>query len=243
MRNARSAVKRWISPKLLNQLLLRCPFLYRLPIIRYESNLEETGLSELYELADRATSVPGVILECGSSRAGSAVLLAKHLDGQGRPRQIIALDSFAGFPEDEVNRERAEGLSDPPPNAFTSTSFEYVVAKLRRLGLTEKIRPVGGFFQDTLAPVAAEAGQVALAFIDCDLEESTRFCAETIWPRLPSGGILAFDDYTAWIAGDKKPVLESFLGSKRAVDAFVEDHLGEIADHGLMRRLYYVEKS
>ncbi len=186
----------------------------------------------MYELADRVTSLPGVIIECGSARCGSAIYLAKHLKKRGRARQLFALDSYAGFRRDELARERAKGLASVPDCTFTNTSFEYVVAKLRKLNLTDRIRPVQGFFQDTLAPLVAEVGQVAMAFIDCDLEESMRFCAETVWSRIPSGGIVAFDDYAE----------PTFPGSKLAIDAFVAERQREIADHGLMTRLYYVEK-
>ncbi len=229
-----------LMPRQRNRLLLMCPVLYRLRFVRYESNLEEIGLRELYELADRVASLPGVIIECGSSRLGSAILLARHLERRGRLRPIFALDSFAGFRRDELDRERALGLTEASDDAFTSTSFEYVVAKLRKLKLADTIFPVEGFFEDTLPAVADR--EVALAFVDCDLGDSLRFCAETIWPRLASGGIMAFDDYTAWIVGEKRPSLEFFLGVKPAVDAFVADNLENIADHGLMRRLYYVKK-
>ena len=234
-------MKRMLPSGFLNRLFLSCPVLYRLPFVRYESNLEKIGLRELYELADRVMPLPGIIIECGSSRAGSTILLAKHLKNkQGRTRKLFALDSFAGFPRNELRRERALGLTSASEEDFTSTSLEYVVAKLRRLNLTDTIRPVKGFFQDTLASVADQ--DVALAFIDCDLGDSLRFCAETIWPRLCSGGILAFDDYTATIVGHKKASLQSFAAAKTNIDAFVTENTEEIADHGLMRRLYYVEK-
>ena len=213
-------------------MLLRFPFLYPLPSIRYESNLKGAGLRELYALADRVASLPGVIIECGSARCGSAILLAKHLEKQGRPRRLFALDSYAGFRKDELARERVKGLASVPDGTFASTSFEYVVAKLRKLNLADTVHPVEGFFQDTLAPLIAETPQVAMVFIDCDLEESMRFCAETVWDRIPCGGIVAFDDYAE----------PTFPGSKLAIDAFVAERQGEIADHGLMKRLYYVEK-
>ena len=218
-----------IAPQAVNRLLLMCPRLYRLRFVRYESYLDAISVRELYELADRVASLPGIVIECGSARLGSAILLAKHFEGQGRIRPIFALDSFAGFRRDELARERALGMTKVRDDAFTSTNFEYVVAKLRKLKLADTIFPVEGFFEDTLPAVADR--EVAFAFIDCDLADSLRFCAETIWPRLVSGGIMVFDDYTA----------PSFLAVKPTVDAFVADNL-DIANHGLMRKLYFVEK-
>ena len=208
------------------RLMLMCPVLYR--FVRYESSLDKTGLLDLYELADRVASLPGIIIECGSARCGSVILLAKHFERRGRIRPIFALDSFAGFRRDELARERGAGLTKVRNDVYT-ISFEYVVAKLRKLKLADTIFPVKGFFEDTLPAVADR--EVALAFVDCDLGDSTMFCAETIWPRLASGGIMAFDDYTH----------PSFLAIKPTVDTFVADKL-DIANHGLMRRLYFVEK-
>ena len=229
-------VRRWLRP-CKRRLMLLFPFLYRLPSIRYESSLTSAGVRELCALADRVASVPGAIIECGSAYAGSVILLTKHLQRQGRSRQLFALDSWTGFQRDELARERGRGLTIVPDNIFTTVSFKYVVAKLRKLNLADEIRPVQGYFQDTLGPLVAEAGQVAMAFIDCDLEESMRFCAETVWAAMPSGGIVAFDDY----AEPADPYFH-FKGCKLAVDAFVSEHQDEIADHGLMTRLYYVQK-
>ena len=219
-----------MAPQAVNRLLLMCPRLYRLDFVRYESYLDVISVRELYQLINRVASAPGIIIECGSARLGTAILLAKHLERQGQLRPIFALDSFAGFRRDELDRERALGLTEASDDAFTSTSFEYVFAKLRKLKLADTIIPVEGFFEDTLAGVVADR-KVAFAFIDCDLGDSLRFCAETIWPRLVSGGIMVFDDYTA----------RPFAAVKPTVDEFVADKL-DIANHGLMRKLYFVEK-
>ena len=232
------SIRKTASPTF-QRLKLMCPVLFR--FVRYESSLDEIGLLDLYELADRVASHPGVIIECGSYRLGSAILLAKHLERQGRIRPIFALDSFAGFRRDELDRVRGAGLTEVSDDSFTLTSFEYVVAKLRKLKLADTIFPVEGFFEDTLPAVCDR--EVVLAFVDCDLEDSMMFCAETIWPRLSSGGIMAFDDYTSWSTRWLSVTKATgFLGVKPAVDAFVADNLENIANHGLMRRLYYVEK-
>ena len=235
-----TTLRKMASPTF-KRLKLMCPVLYR--FVRYESSLDEIGLLDLYELADRVASLPplSVIIECGSYRLGSAILLARHLERQGRIRPIFALDSFAGFCRDQLDREQALGLTEVSDETFTLTSFEYVVAKLRKLKLADTIFPVEGFFEDTLPAVADR--EVALAFIDCDLGDSMRFCAETIWPRLVSGGIMVFDDYTAWSTRWRSVAkTTAFLGVKPTVDAFVADNLENIANHGLMRRLYFVEK-
>lgn len=225
--DARAVVKRMMPSRWLNGLLLALPVLYRLPFVRFETSLTAGGIRDLHDILERAAALPGDVIECGSSRCGSTVLIADDLRRRGVRKTIFACDSFEGFDRAEILAEKAAGLANAPDDAFTSTSLEYVTRKIDRLGHAGTIRPVKGYFESTLP---AMGGPFALAFIDCDLRKSATFCAETLWPRLVPGGALVFDDYAE----------EDFRGARLAVDEFVAAHAGEIAEHGLGRRLYRV---
>ena len=227
----RSRVRRLIPASLYNRMMLRFPALYRLPVVNFESNMNWEGMGDLRKLLDDVAQLPGDIIECGSSRCGTSVLIARHLSSLRIPKKLYALDSFQGFAVEELERERSLGLVDSPDDAFTSTNFEYVVAKLRQLGYEDSIIPVRGYFENTLPSVAHES-EFALAFIDCDLRDSMTYCADTLWPNLVPGGVMAFDDYNA----------VDFRGAKLAVDAFVSAQLPDIESHGMIQRLYYVKK-
>ena len=142
------------------------------------------------------------------------------------------MDSFEGFSPDELERERSRGLTSAPDDAFTSTNFGYVTVKLSKLGYSDIIIPIKGFFQNTLLPLANQS-EFSFALIDCDLQESVSYCAETLWERIVPGGIVAFDDYES----------DEFRGARLAVDAFVETYATYISSHGMLNRLYYVKKS
>jgi hypothetical protein len=142
---------------------------------------------------------------------------------------VYACDSFEGFDQAELAREHAEGLTAVGSEAFKSTSYGYVLRKIAALGLQADVIPVRGYFQDTLPGLP---GPFSLALIDCDLRDSMLFAAGNTWPKLSTGGRLLFDDYTN---SDSK-------GAKAGVDLFVERHAPEIADHGLLDRLYFVVK-
>jgi hypothetical protein len=226
----RVGIKRAIPPRLLNALLLRFPGLYVTQLVRQETSLvENRGVEDLVAQLERVLALEGDIVECGSSRCGSSVIMATRLRRGGVRKTLYACDSYRGFDPDELREERRRGLTKAPENAFTSTSLDYVRKKLRKLGMDDIVVPVPGYFRDTLPGLGTG---FCFVFVDCDLQESMSFCAETLWPRLRSRGRMVFDDYAC----------RDFAGARLAVDAFVAKHRDEIVEHGLLNRLYYVLK-
>jgi len=174
-------------------------------------------------------NVEGDIIECGSSRCGASIIMAKYLQTHWVNKKILACDSFEGFDRVELKREQKAGLTTATSKSFTSTSYQYVQKKIAALGFQNVVIPIKGYFQDTLPNLS---GPFCLALIDCDLKDSLVYSAETIWPNLLSRGCILFDDYLD----------AEFRGAKQGVDIFVEKHQAEISEHGLLNRLYYVRK-
>jgi hypothetical protein len=228
--NWKALIKHAIPPALLNRLLLAMPIFYRTRLINYESNLAANGgLEDLLAQLDMVLELDGDIIECGSSRCGTSLVMAEHLRSRGRQRPIYACDSFEGFDYEELRREQVTGLTRGRPTDFTSTSLAYVQAKIARLGATDIVVPVKGFFRNTLPRLQ---GPWCLVLVDCDLGESVRYCLEALWPRLTGGGRMLVDDYGS----------TDFQGVRPAVDAFTAAHADTIAGHGLLTRLYYICK-
>jgi hypothetical protein len=223
-------LKHAIPLALLNTFLLRFPSLYHTKLVFYETNLQATGgIDELLDQLARVLDVEGDIVECGSSRCGASVIMAHYLQAQQVDKKILACDSYEGFDRIELENERKDGLTTACGNAFTSTSYEYVQKKIAALGLQHCVLPIKGYFQDSLPKIN---GPFCMALIDCDLRDSLVYSAETLWPNLSTGGRMLFDDY-----------LDSqFKGAKQGVDIFLEKYSHEIAEHGLLNRLYYVRK-
>ncbi len=231
MSSLKAKIKARIPTTALNRLLLQFPRLYETGLVDFETNLRSRGgIDDLLGQLLLALSVNGDIIDCGSSRCGSSVIMAKRMQSLRDVRIIYALDSFEGFDRAELAHEREKGLTSATDSAFTSTSFEYVKQKLARLRLSDVVIPVKGYFQQTLPETN---GPFALVFIDCDLRDNLTFCAETLWERLTPGGRIVFDDYDA----------DEWQGARVGVDEFVKDHKDEIASYGLLSRLYYVEKA
>jgi O-methyltransferase len=186
-------------------------------------------LEDLHEILPEVVKVPGDLIECGASRCGSAVITARWLSNHGLNRRIFACDSFEGFRPAEFERQRQRGLVTAENNAFTSTNYEYVLRKLKALGLDGTIVPVKGYFQDTLERVT---GPFCYALVDCDLEESMEYCAHTLFPKLSPGGWMVFDDYFS----------QKYKGARHAVDRFVRSHQPQIEFDEARRSLYVVRK-
>jgi hypothetical protein len=218
MLSLKARIKHMIPTPLLNSALLTFPQLYKLPFIRYETNVGVRGVKTILGILDRVTPLEGNIIECGTSRCGTTAIMAGYLKEKGLNKHIYALDSFEGFPEEEIQKEWAEGLNASATDAFSSTSFEYVSKKLERLGVGNYVTPIKGYFQDTLESVDSDW---CFAFVDCDLRDSLVYCAEIIWPRLASGGCILFDDYNA----------EVHKAASIGVDYFVEKYAAEISEH------------
>jgi Macrocin-O-methyltransferase (TylF) len=79
-----------------------------------------------------------------------------------------------------------------------------------RLGFEEGVMYVPGYFEDTLAALAAE--RWAIVRLDADTYAPTRHALRCLYPGLSVGGYLVIDDYGA------------FEGCRRAVDEFRHEH-------------------
>jgi O-methyltransferase len=155
--------------------------------------------------------------------------MANYCQKKGIQKIIYACDSFEGFDPEELKRERAAGLTATPDRAFTSTSYDYVRKKIVRLRVDHMVKPVKGYFTETLPRIDSK---FCFALIDCDLADSLLYCAETIWPKLVSKGKILFDDYLE----------DEFKGARIGVHRFLERYSTEIESHGLGKQLYIVTK-
>jgi O-methyltransferase len=133
--------------------------------------------------------VAGDYLEFGvwTGRSFSAACyLAKE---RGLNMHFWAFDSFEGYPS-------AEGTFEAGGRKCSRERFLTNVKKnVRDLS---RIHVVKGWYSDTLRPDnpdLAKLNQVAIAWIDCVLYESTKPVLEFLTNRLQDGSLLFFDDW------------------------------------------------
>src|SRR6266849_1470737 len=104
-------------------LLLRFPFLYETKYVFYETELKEDsnapgGIDDLLSQMAMVLNVEGEIIECGSARCGTSVIMANYLRAQHINKKILACDSFEGFDRAELEREQKAGLTIVPGNSY-----------------------------------------------------------------------------------------------------------------------------
>ncbi len=157
-----------------------------------------------HEMFKRQLRIKGSIVECGVHH-GSGVMTWAHLSAIYEPynyhRKVIGFDTFEGFPEVEDIDGSAEHAR---PGAF-SVGYDSEAELLqcveyfdenRFLNNRDKIELVRGDANETM-PKYLEENQhllVSLLFIDFDIYRPAVTAIQTFYPRVPKGGIVAFDE-------------------------------------------------
>jgi O-methyltransferase len=154
---------------------------------RPHSELPTNNLSSLFRLAYAAPD--GDILELGVYKGGSAWFLSQAL----KPQRILHLyDTFTGIP----HKDQIDSIS---VGAFHDTDLSVLREKLPNAVFHV------GIFPGTLTD---DIKDLAFVHIDCDQYATCKAAIELLWPRLLTGGRIAFDDYP--FEGIKKAIHEYF---------------------------------
>jgi hypothetical protein len=160
-----------------------------------------------YEIFKMALPVNGSVVECGVFTGGGLSAWAHFssiLEPYNHTRRILGFDTFSGFPSVHDNDTRA-GSSDHLHRGAFETD-EQVVAELEQLfTIHDRNRPLGHIPKVTL--IAGDASEtipryidenphllISLLYLDFDIYEPTKAALEHLYPRVVSGGIVAFDE-------------------------------------------------
>lgn len=131
----------------------------------------------------------GHIIEYGSYRGGSAIFMAYVAKRLYPGMNVYALDSFVGMPKTDKNVDaHSEGK-------FSDTDVDSLQARVGELNL-DNVVLVKGLFEDTNAGVMAQASEISLAHIDCDIASAVKYSYEGVKPFMVDGGYIVFDDAT-----------------------------------------------
>lgn len=159
--------------------------------------------------------IKGCMIECGTWKGGSAMLMvlaARHFGWTGN---LILFDTFMGMtPPDEHDVDykgaRAEDLMKATEEARESekiwawAGIEEVRRNLGRVSFDGvRVIFVQGPVEETLT--TSQTGPIALLRLDTDFYASTIAEMEILYPKLQPGGVLIVDDYGHW-AGARKAV-------------------------------------
>lgn len=169
------------------------------------NGLTMTGLERLDDLQACvetviADAVEGDLIEAGTWRGGSSILMRATLDSLGEcDRKVWLADSFNGFPtpdekkfpeDNNLNFNISVNLSKAD---FLAVPVEEVRGYFERFGLNHDLEFVEGFFEDTMPGLSG--GRWSIVRLDGDTYESTILSLRALYPGLSKGGMLILDDY------------------------------------------------
>lgn len=176
-----------------------------------EAQMLTSFAAELLQALIDTDHLTGDVIECGTYKGGSTVLMAHVLDMVRSTKRIYACDTFEGHPYDDIDSavdcHRAGQGSD--------TSASYIRSKFERFKVGGRIAIVKGRFEDTLVRELGDK-RFSLAFLDCDLYDSAKFAYTFLYPRVVRGGCIVVHDYV-------EPDKERVFGISLATDEFVRD--------------------
>lgn len=167
-----------------------------------------------------AAGVPGLVLEAGTARGGSAIAMAA---AKAADRPMRVYDVFGMIPPpghrdgadvharyETIRRGQSTGVGGEVYYGYREDLRGEVTDSFARLGVpldAHAVELVQGLFEDTLVV----DGPVALAHLDGDWYDSTMVCLERIVPHLSVGGRIVVDDYDMW-SGCRRAVDDYFAG-------------------------------
>ena len=157
-----------------------------------------------YELFRKVLHVHGSIVECGVLYGGGLMAwaqLSEIFEPLNHLRNIIGFDTFAGFVSVSEMDNTGTAFQGKKGGLAIDTYDDLLKSitlynKNRFLNHIEKVKLVKGDVAESL-PKFLEANQhlvVSLLYLDFDIYEPTVVALKHLMPRIPKGGIIAFDE-------------------------------------------------
>ena len=201
-------------------------------------------------LYDQIQNVRGEVVECGLGEGNTFAMLAYFIGSEERQpkRKLLGFDSFEGWPEPDP--------SDASPRHPTKGEWKVnrgmVERRFEESGLdrefpTLNISMTGGFLRDTLPKFPSDY-RIAFLHLDVDLYEGYRDGLANLFPRVSSGGIIAFDEYKEFPAGNEGDAvyggkIEKWPGCTKAIDEYFSGSSEVIRYHPETKKYYIVKGS
>jgi len=166
-------------------------------------------------------NVHGSIVECGVHRGGGLLgwaSLSAIYEPLNHVRKVIGFDTFEGFAEIHPNDQTSHENAHLSPGALAAPLEDEIneavqlFDSVRPLGHIPKVRLIKGDATRTIPDFLKQNPHFvcALLYLDFDLYEPTKAAIEHLLPRIPRGGVIAFDELNIeqW-PGETLAVLET----------------------------------
>lgn len=184
-----------------------------------------SNINIILHLTKLTTNLSGAWAECGVYKGGTLITTALWMKSTGVQKKIWGFDSFEGLPEkssidENHSTEKAWGHHS---GGYKGVSYTHLLQKLSRLGLSNDVELVPGFFENSLPKAAGE--KFSFVHLDCDLYNSYKTCLEFFYERMVQGGVILFDEYNdpPW-PGCNKAIDEFFANKIEKLQKIVRDN-------------------
>ncbi|MBS1768023.1 MAG: class I SAM-dependent methyltransferase [Acidobacteria bacterium] len=174
--------------------------------VNYQIKSKDNILYESARMIDMAfaychnNKIKGDYAEFGVFQGRTTIEAFRASKRFGFPDMRFAIfDSFQGLPEisgKDVGGPFVEG-------EFSCSRSDYERNLRRFKADLSRFDIVAGFFDETLPSIEAHDRSISIAFIDCDLYESTVPVLEYLTDRLVNGAVLVFDDWYCFDGGNR----------------------------------------
>jgi O-methyltransferase len=131
---------------------------------------------------------------------------AKYINLYFKDRNLYLFDTFEGFDERDISKEKKKGFSSGSQD-FTDTS---VVSVLKTMPFSEKCIPVKGFFPDSAKDIY---DQFVFVSIDADLYGPIYEGLKFFYKNLVKGGYIFIHDFNN----------DNYKGARKAVEQFCSE--------------------
>lgn len=163
---------------------------------------------ELWELVGQIAHLPGSILEVGVWRGGTGALIAARAMAVATGKSVYLCDTFTGVVKATDKDTEYQG------GEHADTTEETVAALLARLEV-ENAKIIKGIFPEDFAQ-AMDREQFCFVHIDVDVFQSAKDVFDFVWPRMPVGGTVVFDDYGFHACGGVAKLVNDYRGRQDA---------------------------
>lgn len=172
---------------------------------RFAPRQRVTMLLSKFEIMKQLLEVQGSIVEVGV-HFGAGLFewaqLCEILEPRNYQRTIHGFDNFAGFEGISAQDHHARNSVHLRPGGLHADAYDDLVENIRiydsarALGHIEKMFLHKGDAMETIPQFIDDNPQtvISLLYLDVDLYAPTKAALECLYPRIPKGGIVVFDE-------------------------------------------------
>jgi hypothetical protein len=146
----------------------------------------------------------GHVVEYGAYRGGNALFMSYVVKKLYPGMMVFACDTFDGMPQTD------KSIDAHSQGNFCDVDLDTLQARVNELNLDNLIL-VKGLFEHTNSDVMAQAKNIRLAHIDCDIASAVRSSYEGVKPYMVKGGYVVFDDATVSSCIGATEIVEDLL--------------------------------